>query len=164
MQNGRKRPAHRVWSTTLLTCAAVALVGGLSACQTGSTSANGGNPPPAVTDATISFCDDGTASCTPATSFNVDTLRDLVVNVNWEKLSAGSHTQMIEVLMPEGGLYQGGQSAFLVPDSSNGSLKTTRTVPVAATWISQRHITGEWSVRVSLDGKAITTQTVQLNP
>jgi hypothetical protein len=71
---------------------------------------------------------------------------------------------MIEVMMPNGGLYQGGQSAFLVPDSSNGSLTTTRTVPVAATWISQRHITGEWSVRVSLDGRAITTQTVQLNP
>lgn len=157
-------PAHRMWRTASLLCATLGLAIGFSACQTGSASANGGDPPPAVTDATISFCDDGAESCTPATSFSIASLRDLVVNVNWENLTAGSHTQMIEVMMPNGGLYQGGQSAFLVPDSSNGSLTTTRLVPVAATWISQRHISGEWSVRVSLDGKAITTQTVQLNP
>lgn len=154
----------RRWSTTLILFAVLEIAIGFSACQTGSTSANGGNPPPAVTDATISFCDDGTAGCTPATSFSIDSMRDLVVKVNWENLSAGSHTQMIELMTPSGGLYLGGQSAFMVPDASNGSLTTTRTVPVAATWISQRHISGEWSVRVSLDGKAITTQTVQLNP
>lgn len=155
-------PVRRMRTLALLG-ASLGLVIGFSACQTGSTS-TGGNPPPAVTDATVSFCDDGAESCTPATSFSIDSLRDLVVNVNWESLKPGSHTQMIEVMMPNGGLYQGGQSAFLVPDTSNGALTTTRIVPVAATWISQRHITGEWSVRVSLDGKAITTQTVQLNP
>ncbi len=164
MRNLENNPAHRLRSTAVLLCATIVLAIGFSACQTGSTSANGGNPPPAVTDATVSFCDDGADSCTPATSFSIDSLRDLVVNVNWENLKPGSHTQMIEVMMPNGGLYQGGQSAFFVPDDSNGALTTTRTVPVAATWISQRHISGEWSVRVSLDGKAITSQTVQLNP
>jgi hypothetical protein len=50
-----------------------------------------------------------------------------------------------------------------VADASQSSLITTRTLPAGA-WISQRRITGEWSVRVSLDGKAITSQAVQLNP
>jgi hypothetical protein len=128
------------------------------------TSANGGNPPPPVAGATISFCDDGEGTCTPATSFSVASLRDLVINVNWENLSAGNHTQMLEVLQPDGGLYQAGQSSFLVSDASQSSLTMKRILPVAGAWISQRRMTGEWSVRVSLDGKAITSQTVQINP
>jgi hypothetical protein len=159
---GKRQPRNE-WRTALLTCAAAALVIGLSACQ-GSTSANGGGPPPAPTDATISFCDDGAESCMPATSFNVSSLRDLIVSVNWENLSAGTHTQLLEISMPGGGLYLAGQTSFLVADASHSSLTTTRTLPVAGTWISQRRMTGEWSVRVSLDGNAITSQTVQLNP
>ena len=149
--------------TALLTCAAAALAVALSACQ-GATSANGGGPPPAPTDATISFCDDGAESCTPATSFSVKSMRDLVVSVNWENLSTGAHTQLLEISMPGGGLYQAGQTSFLVGDASQSTMTTTRTLPVAGTWISQRRITGEWSVRVSLDGNAISSQTVQLNP
>jgi hypothetical protein len=160
----RKSSEGRLRSAAVLGCATLFLAAGFSACQTGTTSANGGNPPPAVTDATISFCDDGAGGCTPATSFSVASLRDLVISVNWENLSAGNHTQMLEVLQPGGGLYQANQSSFLVADASQGSLTTTRTLPVAGAWISQRRITGEWSVRVSLDGKAITSQAVQLNP
>jgi hypothetical protein len=91
-------------------------------------------------------------------------MRDLVVNVNWQNLPEGSHIQLLEIAMPGGGLYQAGQSSFLVPDSSQSSLTTSRTLPVAGAWISQRRITGEWSVQVSLDGKVIASQTVQLNP
>jgi hypothetical protein len=87
-----------------------------------------------------------------------------VININWENLSAGNHTQMTEVLQPGGGLYQATQSSFVVSDASQSSLTMARSLPVAGAWISQRRMTGEWSVRVSLDGKAITTQTVQLNP
>ena len=164
MHTGNRRRARRSWSTALLGCAALCLAAGFSACQTGMTSGNGGNPPPLVTGATVSFCDNGDGACTPATSFSVASLRDLVINVNWENLSAGNHTQMVEVLQPGGGLYQASQSSFLVSDASQSSLTTKRTLPVAGAWISQRRITGEWSVRVSLDGKAITTQTVQFNP
>jgi hypothetical protein len=163
MQMAVKSQGRRVWTTALLICAAAVLAIELSACQ-GSTSTNGGGPPPSPTDATISFCDNGAANCTPATSFRVGSLRDLVVNVNWENLSAGTHTQMLEILMPGGGLYQSGQTSFLVANSTQSSLTMTRTLPVAGTWISQRGITGEWAVRVSLDGKAITSQTVELNP
>lgn len=163
MQILRTGAEHRMWSTALLMGAAVAMAIGFSACQLGSTSANGGgNPSPA--DATISFCDDGDANCTPATSFSVATVRDLVVNVNWENLPTGTHMQLLEISMPGGGLYQAEQSSFLIADSSHATLTTSRNVPVAGAWISQRRITGEWSVRVSLDGNVITSQTVQLNP
>ncbi|MGA8143481.1 MAG: hypothetical protein WB987_06310 [Candidatus Acidiferrales bacterium] len=164
MQSARKWPARRIWSTVLLSCATLCLAAGFSSCQTGTTSATGGGPLPPVTDATVSFCDDGEGSCTPATSFSVASLRDLVVSVNWENLSAGNHTQLLEILQPGGGLYQSSQSSFLVADSSQASMTMSRTVPVAGTWISQRRITGDWTVRVSLDGNAITTQMVQLNP
>ena len=165
MYTEKREPARRAWGSGLLGCAVLCLVAGFSACQTGMTSGSGGggNPPP-PTDATISFCDDGEGTCTPATSFSVASLRDLVINVNWENLSAGNHTQMVEVLQPGGGLYQASQSSFLVSDASQSSLTTKRTLPVAGAWISQRRMTGEWSVRVSLDGKAITSQTVQINP
>jgi len=164
MHTEKRGPARRSWSTALLGCAALCLAAGFSACQSGMTSGNGGNPPPPVTGATVSFCDDGDGACTAATSFSVASLRDLVISVNWENLSAGNHTQMLEVLQPGGGLYQASQSSFLVGGASQSSLTMTRSVPVAGTWISQRRMTGEWSVRVSLDGKAITSQTVQINP
>jgi hypothetical protein len=164
MHTEKRGPARRSWSTALLGCAALCLTAGFSACQTGMTSGNGGNPLPLVTGATVSFCDDGDGACTAATSFSVASLRDLVISVNWENLSAGNHTQMLEVLQPGGGLYQASQSSFLVGGASQSSLTMTRSVPVAGTWISQRRMTGEWSVRVSLDGKAITSQTVQINP
>jgi|SRR5271163_2962045 len=163
MQISQTGAERRTRTAALLACAALAMTIGLSACQMGSTSANGGgNPLPA--DATISFCDDGNASCTPATSFSVATTRDLIVNVNWDNLPAGTHMQLLEISMPGGGLYEAQQSSFLISDSSHATLTTSRNVPVAGAWISQRRITGEWSVRVSLDGKAITSQTVQLNP
>jgi hypothetical protein len=165
MYTEKRGRAKRAWDASLLGCAVLCLAAGFSACQTGMTSGTGGggNPPPPA-DATISFCDDGDGACTPATSFSVASLRDLVIGVNWENLSAGNHTQMLEVLQPGGGLYQASQSSFLVSDASQSSLTMTRTVPVAGAWISQRRMTGEWSVRVSLDGKAITSQTVQINP
>ena len=164
MQREKRGRATRSGSLALLGCVALFLVVGFSGCQTGMSSANGGNPPPPMTSATISFCDNGDGSCTPATFFSVASLRDLVINVNWENLSGGNHTQMLEVLQPDGGLYQSSQSSFLVSDASQSSLTVKRALPVAGAWISQRRITGEWSVRVSLDGKAITSQTVQLNP
>ena len=158
MQIVRNRPC----STALTIGAALFLAIGFSACQTGTAGSGGG--PPTPTDATISFCDDGGGSCTPATEFSVAAARDVVVTVNWENLATGTHTQLLEILQPGGGLYQSSQTSFLVPDSSHASMSVARTVPVAGAWIQQRRMTGEWSARVSLDGNAITTQTVQLNP
>ncbi|MGH9714366.1 MAG: hypothetical protein ACRD5M_13800 [Candidatus Acidiferrales bacterium] len=136
----------------------------LSSCQMGSASANGGGPPPLVPSAIVSFCDDGNPSCTPGTSFSVATLRDLVIKVTWEHVPDGNHVQTLEIMMPGGGLYQSTQTAFLTDSTSAHSLATTRLLPVAGTWIPQRQITGDWLVRVSLDGQVITSQMVAFNP
>jgi hypothetical protein len=163
MQIASRPPARCFWTSALFAGATLWLAMGFGGCQVGNTSANGGGPPP-VPDATVSFCDDGEGACVAATSFSVGGMRDLVVNVNWDNLPAGHHTQLLEVLQPGGGLYQASQTSFLVEDASQSAMTASRTLPVAGAWISQRQITGEWSVRVSLDGSAITTQAVQLNP
>jgi hypothetical protein len=136
---------------------------GSSGCM-GSSSANGGGPPPLVPSAMITFCDDGSSSCTPATSFSVASLRDLVIKVSWENIPDGNHVQTLEIMIPGGGLYQSSETAFLMGSTSSGSFATTRLLPVAGTWIPQRHITGDWLVRVSLDEQVVASQMVALNP
>jgi hypothetical protein len=150
---------------TPLACALILMVVSFSACQTGSTSADGGNPPPppAVT-ATISFCDDGTADCEPANSFGVGTVRDLVIKVTWENLPAGSHMQTLEILLPAGGPYQVTQAALNAGSATVNSASTTRILPIAGTSIPQRQIVGNWMIRVSLDGQPVASQMVALNP
>lgn len=134
-----------------------------SSCQAGSTSANGG-PPPLVPSATISFCDDGDSNCPLANSFSVASARDVLIKVAWEKVPDGNHVQTLEIMMPGGGLYQSSQTAFLIDNASANSFATTRLLPVAGTWISQRRITGDWLIRLSLDDQVITSQMVTLNP
>lgn len=150
--------------TILLAGTVSLLVAGFSACQVASTSADNGNPPPQPVTAAITLCDDGTPDCTPATSFEVNTVRDLVITVDWNNLPPGNHIQTLEILIPAGGPYQVTQLALNAGNSPTGSFTTTRILPVAATWIPQRQITGDWTVRVSLDGQVIATQVVQLNP
>lgn len=125
------------------------------------TGSGGGTPPPAVS-ASISFCDDGVASCPAASTFSVASLRDLVVKINWENVPAGNHTEILELLLPDGGAYRVTQTGFLIPGSNAGSFSTHRTFPVVGTAISQRRITGSWSVRASIDGQPIATRFVEL--
>jgi len=148
----------------ILLVATVSLLAiGFSACQMASTSADGGNPPPPVMLA-LSVCDDGTQDCSPATSFEVNTVRDLVISAAWENLPPGNHIQTLEILIPAGGPYQVTQMAMNAGSSPSGSFTSTRIFPVAGTWIPQRKITGDWTVRVSLDGQVFASQMIQLNP
>jgi hypothetical protein len=142
--------------------AALTLVGA-SACQMQSMSGSGGAPPPAVS-ASISFCDDGVASCPPESSFSVGSMHDLVVKIKWENVSAGNHTETLQLLIPGGAAYRVTQDGFLIPGSSAGPFSAQRTFPVLGTPISQRQMTGNWSLRASLDGQPIATQTVELTP
>jgi len=130
----------------------------------GSSSANGGGPPPLVPSAAFTFCDDGGPDCTPATSFSVASVRDVVIKVSWDNLPAGNHVQTLEIMIPGGGLYQATQTAFLTDSSSSGLFAATRVLPVAGTWIQQRQMTGDWLVRVSLDDQVVASQVVALNP
>jgi hypothetical protein len=159
---------HMSLAENLRTIVLAAMVGSLaisfSACQLASTLADGGNPPPPPVTLAISVCDDGTPDCASATSFEVNTVRDLVINAAWENLPPGNHIQTLEILIPAGGPYQVTQLALNAGASPSGSFTTTQIFPVAATWIPQRKITGDWTVRVSLDGQVFASQMIQLNP
>lgn len=113
--------------------------------------------------AQILFCDAPGISCAPATSFSVSRLRDLNIVINWAKLAPGNHAERIAVSHAAGGLYQSFHKSFLVPEGSS-SFSTSYALPVAGTWIAQRHLTGAWTVRASLDGHLAATQTVTLTP
>jgi hypothetical protein len=144
--------------------AAVALFAAIqfSGCQM--TSADGGTPPPAAPSATFSFCDKEAPRCDNETSFSATATRDLEVKVSWQNVPAGSHVQTLEILLPGGNLYQQTQMAFGVQQGSDEPMVAIQTLPVAGTWIQQRHLMGEWTARVSLDGQVIATQTVELTP
>ena len=146
----------------LLLAGMLLLVSGFSACQMKSSSADKVTPP--AVSATFTFCASGFSDCSPATSFSVAAVRDVKINVAWENVPAGNHIQKLEVLVPNGGLYQQTTTAFAISSDTNQPFIATRNLPVAGTWIQQRQITGEWTARVSLDGQVIASQTVQLTP
>jgi hypothetical protein len=135
-----------------------------SACQMQSMSGSGGGTPPPAVSASISFCDDGVASCPPASSFSVGSMHDLVVKIKWENVPAGNHTESLELLIPGGAAYRVTQGGFLVSGSSAGPFSAQRTFPVVGTAISQRQMTGNWSIRASLDGQPVATQFVEFTP
>jgi hypothetical protein len=156
-------PASQSYRNSMLLAAVLLFAGvGFSGCQM--TSANGGTPPPVAPSATFSFCDKEAPSCDNETSFSATATRDLEVKVAWQNVPAGSHVQTLEILLPGGNLYQQTQMAFGVEQSSDTPLVAIQTLPVAGTWIQQRHLMGEWTARVSLDGQVIATQTVELTP
>ena len=133
-----------------------------SGCQM--TSADGGPPPPPPATATFLFCDKEAPSCDNETSFSATSTRDLEVKVSWQNVPAGNHVQTLEILLPGGNLYQQTQMAFGVEQGSSEPLVAIQTLPVAGTWIQQRHMMGEWTARVSLDGQVVASQTVELTP
>lgn len=133
-----------------------------SGCQM--TSADGGTPPPAPATATFLFCDKEAPSCDNETSFSATSTRDLEVKVSWQNVPVGNHVQTLEILLPGGNLYQQTQMAFGVEQGSSEPLVAIQTLPVAGTWIQQRHMLGEWTARVSLDGQVVASQTVELTP
>jgi hypothetical protein len=127
---------------------------------------NNGEPipaPPAVS-ATISFCNDGTQDCEPATKFSVAGLRDLVIKVVYANVPPGNHVQQLEILLPGGAPYRVTQGGLLISGTTAGSYSFSRNLPVVGTPISLRQMTGAWSVRASLDGQVVATESVELNP
>lgn len=138
-------------------CAATVL--SLSGCQMQSSP---GPQPPASGE--ISFCDAGSSGCPSGNSFSLSSMSDLTIQASLHSVPAGNHSEKVDVFLPEGGLYQSTQTGFLIAPDSDGSFSATQSIPVAGTWIVQRHEIGDWSVTISLDGKAVTTQMVSLNP
>lgn len=129
---------------------------------------------PAKTE--VFFCETPTTECrSNAASFEVKRLRDLYVFVTWPK-TPGDHVQTVEFYLPDGNAYVKKDTPFRtragitrarrpegtnLPDSfftaSRGIPTVITSLPVAGTYISQRSLTGAWTVRVLLDGQLVTT-------
>lgn len=113
---------------------------------------------------TAKLCDTGAEGCSGSGNFSVATIRDLSLNVDWRNVPAGTHTQQITLVQPNGVVYQTVSHGFSVADGTTGSPSLDDVIPVAGTFITQRSLTGQWSVEVSLDGATIGRQTFQFEP
>jgi putative hemolysin len=154
------RTGHKGAVLALMVGALVALAG----CGPMSSSQSSLSMPAAPPQAAISFCNSAAANCTPEQSFSVGMVRDLDVVVNWTNLPEGTHAQKVSFLLPNGDFYTAYEKSFEVAAGSNGTLTTIQALPVAGTWISQRRLTGTWSVTVELDGQPMGTGTFEFMP
>jgi hypothetical protein len=135
---------------------------GIAGCASGMQMGPGGGTPPALTPTSaMRFCDNADPNCTAATAFTLASLRDLNVFVDWQLVPEGTHAQTIQIFVPNGSLYQSFEKSFVVPAGAAGVTTTVQALPVAGTWITQRSLTGSWQVTLTLDGQAMSTQTVQ---
>ncbi len=112
----------------------------------------------------LRVCDSGAPNCTGETNFSLDSLRDLQVNADWKNMPGGTHTQEIAFLLPNGVVYQTLSHGFGVAEGTFGAPTISDAMPVAGTYITQRELTGDWTVQISLDGAVVGSQKVQLQP
>jgi len=120
--------------------------------------------PAAQPQAAITFCNTASPNCSSEQSFSVALVRDLDVVVNWANLPEGTHAQKVSFVLPNGDFYTAYEKSFEVAATTGGTLTTVQALPVAGTWISQRRLTGTWSVTVELDGQSVGTSTFEFMP
>lgn len=155
------------FSLTALMVALLATTAVLGGCATSPSSqapvavANNPNPQLALM---VRVCDSGTPNCAGETIFSLGSLRDLQVNVDWKNMPGGTHTQEITFLLPNGVVYQTVSQGFGLAEGALGSPSVSDALPVEGTYITQRELTGQWTVQVSLDGKVMAMQTVEFQP
>lgn len=118
--------------------------------------------PPPVT-MSVSFCEDRGSACSPSSSFSLNALRDLNVVVQWQNLPEGMHLQTLNMLLPDGGIYETFETTFEVTDSTGDTITVAKPVRIVGTWARQRNVVGNWQAQVSLDGELMGTQEVQLS-
>lgn len=147
----------------------VALLGAAAALGGCATTSSSPTPvPPVVNTAPLELavrvCDSGTPNCPGETKFSLGSLHDLQVNVDWKNMPGGTHTQEITFLLPNGVVYQSMSHGFGVTEGVLGSPTVGGAMPVAGTYITQRELTGQWTVKVSLDGTVMAMQSVEFQP
>src|SRR5712672_2436176 len=113
---------------------------------------------PAPLAMVVRLCDSAAAGCDNTTSFSLGAMRDLAVNVDWQNVPGGTHTQQLTVMLPNGVIYQTISHGFGVAEGTAGSPTVSDAMPVAGTFLTQRQLTGDWTVQVSLDGAVIGAQ------
>lgn len=91
--------------------------------------------------------------------FSGQTLRDLVIVVEYRDLPAGLHTQRLKLFLPDGALYQ----QFTTEFEANGQPVQGKGQPVprweqvetrllvGGTWITEQALYGTWRLEVYLD-------------
>ena len=91
-----------------------------------------------------------------AKRFDADRLRSLLIQVEWKTL-VGQHTQRVELLTPDGSVYQNLTEHVA---SATGKAFVETRLPVAGTWITEYDLHGRWTVNVYLDDavKPITSE------
>lgn len=142
-----------------LAAMAVALVA--AACLVACAGA-GGTLPFANPSAAVAVCNRTPGGCVSGGTFSLGTLRDLSVRVQWTNVMPGTHTALVEMLAPGGAAYQTRHVPFTASDA--GTAETDTIIPVSGSMITQRGITGAWSLRVSLDGQDLATQNLEIQP
>jgi hypothetical protein len=162
----RRSPVGRLPARVVLLGAIVCCAMALAGCGAANVGSSSGTPPapPPPAAATVNLCDNATAGCTPSSSFSIGSLREMGIVVAWNNVAAGNHAQKVTLLLPDGHIYQVIETGFRIPTSPSGSFTSVQRLPVAGTFITQRSLTGLWTVQVSLDDAPMTSQTFQLNP
>lgn len=129
----------------------------------------------APVSANIFFCTTNTVECrTKIDQFDLDGVRDLFVFTAWKNVQ-GEHTQRVRLLLPDGNLYQASETKFTTQAGSTtpGVQLAVRSrddyavslpLAVAGTHITQRSLSGTWTVEVYLDGKFITRTSLTFRP
>lgn len=79
--------------------------------------------------------------------FTAARVRFLTIRVEWPRL-AGSHTQRLDLIAPDGAVYQ----RFTSPvETVEGRATVETRLPVAGTWITEFSLEGRWTVNVYRD-------------
>lgn len=98
----------------------------------------------------------------PGDEFSVGQTRDLKIVVWWALNS--QHVQRLELLSPDGSLYQRLQTSFdadtskLVQRGNQSYMSVETILPVAGTWITDHSLFGAWTVNVYLDDDTATSR------
>ncbi len=87
--------------------------------------------------------------------FSASALRDLLILVKYRDLTPGPHTQLLQLYLPDGALYQ----QFMSAVGPGAPAQVETRLPVGGTWITQYSLYGTWHVEVYLD--QAQTPTVQ---
>jgi hypothetical protein len=153
---------------TALMVALVATTAALGGCATGSSSPMPMPPMPVAQNPQLGLavrvCDSETPDCTGEINFSLSSVRDLQVNADWKNMPGGTHTQEITFLLPNGVVYQTVSHGFGAAEGTFGAPTISDAMPVAGTYITQRELTGDWTVQISLDGAVVGSQKIQLQP
>jgi len=107
----------------------------------------------------------------PGWRFSGQTLRDLLIVVEYRDLPAGPHTQRLKLFLPDGALYQQFTTEVVSdPPARRTGHSTPRwepvevRLPIGGTWITEHALYGTWRLEVSLDaGQPATTTTFILH-